>query len=437
MFCENCGKEIQGDEMFCPECGYRINRENSAEQGNGSGQPVFTHNQPNQEKSKKKKQAAVLIIAAVVIVLGAAAAAAVFLFGEGDNTETAGKKQINAEDELASADVETYLDKSIAELEEMGFSEQDDLTYENADGTIWFDEMDGSISTIFMEKGCTAPFHGVKMTDNIGTTKEKLSDEYELMTETDNQLLYGSREKKLAVVISCSGDAIENIAVMRNYDFEESEPAEDSEYIFPDSDKKYLSEEEIRSVGTDKIALGRNEIYARHGYIFNGETYRQYFESLSWYEGTIPSDEFNAQAEFNDYEKKNVELIKQIEDELSGAQTPETERKIENTPITGNDSYENKTEEYVQVTVEELYESPTAYSDQYVQVKGTVGAIQGGEIYLFPVDEFEPAIPVRLAGGVPEPEVLDNVVIKGKWRGTIGEVDFHLYLWAENIEVLK
>ena len=117
MFCENCGKEIQGDEMFCPECGYRINRENSAEQGNGSGQPVFTHNQPNQEKSKKKKQAAVLIIAAVVIVLGAAAAAAVFLFGEGDNTETAGKKQINAEDELASADVETYLDKSIAELE--------------------------------------------------------------------------------------------------------------------------------------------------------------------------------------------------------------------------------------------------------------------------------------------------------------------------------
>ena len=288
-----------------------------------------------------------------------------------------------------------------------------------------------------MEKGCTAPFHGVKMTDNIGTAKEKLSDEYELMTETDNQLLYGSREKKLAVVISCSGDAIENIAVMRNYDFEESEPAEDSEYIFPDSDKKYLSEEEIRSVGTDKIALGRNEIYARHGYIFNGETYRQYFESLSWYEGTIPSDEFNAQAEFNDYEKKNVELIKQIEDELSGAQTPETERKIENTPITGNDSYENKTEEYVQVTVEELYESPTAYSDKYVQVKGTVGAIQGGEIYLFPVDEFEPAIPVRLAGGVPEPEVLDNVVIKGKWRGTIGEVDFHLYLWAENIEVLK
>ena len=91
-----------------------------------------------------------------------------------------------------------------------------------------------------------------------------------------------------------------------------------AEYIFPDSNKKYLSEDEIRSIDTEKMALGRNEIFARHGYIFTDETYKEYFESKPWYKGSIPADQFNTDQEFNDFEKKNVELIKQIEDEING-----------------------------------------------------------------------------------------------------------------------
>ena len=47
------------------------------------------------------------------------------------------------------------------------------------------------------------------------------------------------------------------------------------------------------------------------------------------------------------------------------------------------------------------------------------------------------AIPVRLAEGVSEPDELDNVTVKGEWRGTIGEVDFHMFLWAESIETAE
>ena len=87
--------------------------------------------------------------------------------------------------------------------------------------------------------------------------------------------------------------------------------------------------------------------------------------------------------------------------------------------------------------VEELYDNPTGYSNQWVEVSGTVGTIQDGEIYLFPTDKYEPAIPVRLAEGVSEPDELDNVTVKGEWRGTIGEVDFHMFLWAESIETAE
>ena len=43
--------------------------------------------------------------------------------------------------------------------------------------------------------------------------------------------------------------------------------------------------------------------------------------------GTIPSDEFNAEEEFNDFEMKNVELIKQIEDEVNGVQAQNSEQQ--------------------------------------------------------------------------------------------------------------
>ena len=28
MFCDNCGKELNGNEAFCPYCGHKINKSN-------------------------------------------------------------------------------------------------------------------------------------------------------------------------------------------------------------------------------------------------------------------------------------------------------------------------------------------------------------------------------------------------------------------------
>lgn len=111
---------------------------------------------------------------------------------------------------------------------------------------------------------------------------------------------------------------------------------------------------------------------------------------------------------------------------------------------TGNKNTENtinyeklEEEEYKQVTVEELYDNPTAYSNQWLEVSGTVGAIHNGEIYLFPIDEYEPAIIVRPLDGVPEPEELENVTVRGYWMESIGDPEYQMYLSAESIEVTE
>ena len=81
-------------------------------------------------------------------------------------------------------------------------------------------------------------------------------------------------------------------------------------------------------MGADKLRIARNEIFARHGYIFNDEELSQYFNSTSWYDGTIPSDQFDMDAVLNDFEKKNIELIERAENEADGTSAQNSEQFV-------------------------------------------------------------------------------------------------------------
>ncbi|KGN03311.1 hypothetical protein Z969_01575 [Clostridium novyi A str. 4570] len=82
-------------------------------------------------------------------------------------------------------------------------------------------------------------------------------------------------------------------------------------YIVPDSDSRYLSEAELQQYDKYTLGLIRNEIYARHGYIFGDNRYRDYFSKKNWY---VPDPSFHGDdAEINDYEYYNGRLILEIE----------------------------------------------------------------------------------------------------------------------------
>ena len=80
------------------------------------------------------------------------------------------------------------------------------------------------------------------------------------------------------------------------------------EWIFEDSDRRYITENEILSLTQDEIKIAVNEIYARKGRIFENPDLKEYFESKSWYFGSIPANEFD-DTDFNQFEKKNVEIL--------------------------------------------------------------------------------------------------------------------------------
>ena len=84
-----------------------------------------------------------------------------------------------------------------------------------------------------------------------------------------------------------------------------------SEYILPYSNTRYLTEEDVKGLGKDEIRIALNEIYARHGRIFQSEDLNAHFSSKSWYEPKYSAEEFSAveSSIMNDYEKKNIEFL--------------------------------------------------------------------------------------------------------------------------------
>lgn len=83
-----------------------------------------------------------------------------------------------------------------------------------------------------------------------------------------------------------------------------------SGYIIPDSNVRYLSRSELYGYTKEQLAYIRNEIFARHGYVFEKAKYRNYFSAKSWY---TPDYSFNYEYDLNSIEKANVDLIKELE----------------------------------------------------------------------------------------------------------------------------
>lgn len=77
-----------------------------------------------------------------------------------------------------------------------------------------------------------------------------------------------------------------------------------SEYILPDSDKKVLSEENIADLSKEQLRLARNEIYARHGYVFKSADLQKYFSNKSWYQ-----TDTSYNGSLSEVEKENVKLL--------------------------------------------------------------------------------------------------------------------------------
>lgn len=90
----------------------------------------------------------------------------------------------------------------------------------------------------------------------------------------------------------------------------------EDEYILPYSDVERVTESDLDILSSKEIMLARNEIYARHGVLFGDNEIQDYFDSKSWYVGTVELKDFSADV-FNSIEKYNIDFIVDYESNLT------------------------------------------------------------------------------------------------------------------------
>lgn len=83
---------------------------------------------------------------------------------------------------------------------------------------------------------------------------------------------------------------------------------------FPQASQRLLTRKDLRPLNQKQLRLVRNEIFARHGYVFQSADLRKYFGKQKWYRKTPKiRDQQALMLRLSAIEKTNITLIRQLE----------------------------------------------------------------------------------------------------------------------------
>lgn len=79
-------------------------------------------------------------------------------------------------------------------------------------------------------------------------------------------------------------------------------------YVFPDSSVRLLTAADIAPYSSSDLRIAKNEIYARHGRLFQSSDLQKYFNQMIWYNGYLDSASFDNSL-LNSIEVQNVSFL--------------------------------------------------------------------------------------------------------------------------------
>lgn len=300
MFCEKCGNKVQEGERFCSVCGNRIenpeNREKTPDimEGMGYGykqpytseqnrqvrqeyqqQPYRYRNEPVKtpkrkqedddfeeewkEEAKKEKVTFVILGIIIVALVIAIVAGVIVLMKSNNGQEEKRVPQLSEEQKVelnhgkadAAGDELTAKEPEAAAEKEAPFEKEEPVEQEQ-------------------------PEEKVKQADEVSEAREGLA----------GRVIPEEVQKPETPKAS-----VQEKAPVQNQDTVVVDDA--SDFIIPDSSTRYLTNSDLSSLSEWEIRVARNEIYARHGRIFNSRDLADYFAEKEWYVGSVAPEAFD------------------------------------------------------------------------------------------------------------------------------------------------
>ena len=150
-----------------------------------------------------------------------------------------------------------------------------------------------------------------KETENLGGVDIKEIIAYQnYVGGYGNELGYGNPRGDGSGDIVGDSSKLENVVITPipaepNYIYNE-------QYIIPDSDTRELTEGELWAYTRETLRYIRNELLARHGYVFGGNKFGRYFGKTDWYKAGNYENEILTPLEWN-----NINLVRTVERKMA------------------------------------------------------------------------------------------------------------------------
>lgn len=372
-FCPECGALLDEGSAFCPECGTPCAAESAPQNTTfsdvNSGQPGYAvpddkdfggshfgssysssdfggnpgvsgSTPPSQKKSladmiKSKEPVGIAVLIGSAILIIALAASAVIFFKKSSFDASIPDDAANIpQDVLEDTSVVSEDASDVSEevdLSEADFNllEEDRLFLEGLvkkteagdrvlrwdnELTFYGEDFDGT--KILLEKARNAYIDTSALPDGmLDSIKSNQVVSIDGQLYFDNETLYitpfeilNEDGKDLIAAFEKGTDSAKEKTVEK-----EKKPAgSDSDYILPQSTSRLLTDSDVSGLDIRQINYAKNEIYARHGRRFQSAELQNYFNSKSWYRGTIDPNAFT-NSMLSDIEQKNAEYLSGIE----------------------------------------------------------------------------------------------------------------------------
>lgn len=349
-FCRNCGKDLMSGQLFCNGCGTKIESPSSEATGNVPQMERSIIKKTAVQKNNKNTYIALFSVIGLLLVL----AAAYFIVQvikeprqEASQTVTTPAKENTSNSQetvqkdlenVTANEVDSTINSYARKLNQLKVTSYNadlsmgrwDITHR--DGTLSLKARNISskdLNLIFelYDEGKLTPLQSwareVYFLAEDLSRKLNASWKIEVGNTCSPDHPFSLSDADLAAYSGSCGYSIpvltgtekENLSLIINspvfYSSEKANVSVSSEFIFPSSDMRRLTEGEIEYLTLEELSLARNEIFARHGRIFKTDALQFYFERKSWYNPDAYYDD-----QLNSIEKYNVDLIKNREEFL-------------------------------------------------------------------------------------------------------------------------
>lgn len=348
MFCKKCGTKLSETAKFCKVCGAKVANVSHPQESSFS-HDIATGTEFSGGKKKRRGRKIIVFIFCIIILTGATLCIYIKYFSNkrlitnlnktyptSPAVQTGSAEQVTSSAATVSAEtpsptedsdemlgmitdivIQSKLDKSISfdvswnEVKEADSYEINTYIkpYETSQDYEFYNVYRVR-NNFFSFDTCRNVVYGVKVCIKSLQTDENGKESYGIEGQSSITNVFSSVEEN-----------VKNEKYNQEQDdLTEEEEEGDSEYIFQNSDKEYLTQKDIKGMTRKKINLAKNELYARHGYIFKkGGDVRKYFESKSWYHPSVSGVEFEKNGDgyyFNKYEIANRNMLVKYDKKL-------------------------------------------------------------------------------------------------------------------------